>query len=392
MLGHPIWNHALQEPIGVPAVPVIDRLGTRPDRPFWSVMIPVYNPNEGVLCETLDCVLGQDPGPGDMEIELVDNCSMQGDSERLVRAVAGQRIRFHRQPKNVGAIENFNTCIRRAHGEWIHILHGDDVVRPGFYARAQQEILKQPEADALACRTIYMDGDGVWLGFSDVESRNPGLLDESFVMRQLISQRIQFVGMVVKRSTYERLGGFRPELQHCADWDMWNRIAVAGRLLYLPEPLACYRIHGGADTATVVRSGMNVMDEQRAIWLARSYVPADKAGSFYRDAMKEVAIRALRRMRAHWAGGERRVALVQLRAALRCSVAFGVLARLLLVIGALIENRRARPTALEMPSEEPVKPASHYRGVAVPRGDALQRSTERESGVSRLHTRYRYTP
>ena len=27
----------------------------------------------------------------------------------------------------------FNTCIERAVGTWVHVLHGDDVVQPGFY-------------------------------------------------------------------------------------------------------------------------------------------------------------------------------------------------------------------------------------------------------------------
>lgn len=344
---------------GADEPPRIDSVNVSGRRPFWSVMIPVYNPPEDLLRETLKCVLVQDPGPNDMEIEVVDNCSTRGEVEKLVRDIAGDRIRFHRQPENVGAIGNFNTCIRRAQGEWVHILHGDDTVRPEFYARAQHAILDYPDADALTCRHIYMDGDGIWIGLSDVESRTTTLLDEHFIMRQLIGQRIQFVGMAVRRSAYERFGGFRPELGHCTDWDMWNRIAVAGKLLYLPEPLACYRIHGGADTSAMVRTGKNVLDEQRAINMACSYVPPDKVAGFYRDAMKETAIRALRRMRAHWTGGERRVALVQLRAALRCSLALGVLARLLLIVGALIENRRVRSSIPELPvSLAALKPAS----------------------------------
>lgn len=349
--------------------PRIEPISVKGHRPFWSVMIPVYNPAEGLLRETINGVLAQDPGPNDMEIEVVDNCSTRGDIEKLVREIAGDRIRFYRQPQNVGAIENFNTCIRRAHGEWVHILHGDDTVRPEFYGCARAAILKHPEAEALACRTIYIDGDGIWIGLSDVEAREPTLLGESFVTRQLITQRIQFVGMVARRSTYERLGGFRPELRHCTDWDMWNRIAITGKLLYLPDPLACYRIYGGADTSAQVRTGQNVVDEQRAIDMACSYVPPDKVSSFYRDAMKEAAIRALRRMRIHWTGGERRIALIQLRAALRCSVALGVLARLVLIVGALIENRRGRPALPDLPaSVAALAPASPRTATARPAG------------------------
>ena len=42
----------------------------------------------------------------------------------------------------------------------------------------------------------------------------------------LVDQRMQFVGTIVRRSMYEQLGGFRPELTLCPDWDMWKRVAV----------------------------------------------------------------------------------------------------------------------------------------------------------------------
>ena len=42
-------------------------------RPFWSVMIPTYNARADYLEETLNSVLQQDPGPGQMKIEVVDS-------------------------------------------------------------------------------------------------------------------------------------------------------------------------------------------------------------------------------------------------------------------------------------------------------------------------------
>jgi hypothetical protein len=44
-------------------------------RPYWSVMIPTYKAQADYLVETLNSVLQQDPGPEQMQIEVVDDCS-----------------------------------------------------------------------------------------------------------------------------------------------------------------------------------------------------------------------------------------------------------------------------------------------------------------------------
>ena len=101
-------------------------------RPFWSVMIPTYNCAE-YLGQTLQSVLAQGLGPDLMHIEVVDDCSNKDDPEAVVNAVGRGRVEFHRKPKNAGAIANFNTCLERSRGRYVHILHGDDTVLNGYY-------------------------------------------------------------------------------------------------------------------------------------------------------------------------------------------------------------------------------------------------------------------
>src|SRR5882724_1332930 len=178
-------------------LPTVSPLSAGLARPFWSVMIPIYNCREDYLRETLRSVLCQDPGVADMQIEVIDNDSTIGDPEAVIREMGGERIEYHRQPINVGIIENFNACINRARGQWVHILHGDDTVRSDFYSRARSGIAAHPEVGAALCRTIYMDEDSQWTGLAELEGRTPGVLDGSFAERQLVEQRIQFVAIVV---------------------------------------------------------------------------------------------------------------------------------------------------------------------------------------------------
>src|SRR5215218_9112907 len=112
--------------------PIINPVNTTDPRPLFSVMIPTYN-CLAYLKRTLESVLVQDMGAGKMQIEVVDDCSRDGDVKKLVDEVGKGRIRFYQQPENRGSLRNFETCLNRAKGYYIHLLHGDDLVKPGFY-------------------------------------------------------------------------------------------------------------------------------------------------------------------------------------------------------------------------------------------------------------------
>ena len=55
-------------------------------RPLWSVMIPTYDCAK-YLPQTLHSVLEQDPGSGQMQIEVVDDASTDRP-EDVVRSIA----------------------------------------------------------------------------------------------------------------------------------------------------------------------------------------------------------------------------------------------------------------------------------------------------------------
>jgi len=129
-------NGKIQSPL-IPSIPQIDPVPEGTPRPFWSVMIPTFNCAK-YLRQTLESVLAQDPGPGLMQIEVVDDVSTKDDPEAVVREIGKGRVQFYRNGQNLGAIRNFNGCVQRAKGHWVHILHGDDAVLPGFIGRYRQ--------------------------------------------------------------------------------------------------------------------------------------------------------------------------------------------------------------------------------------------------------------
>ena len=303
----------------IPPVPAGD------PRPLWSVMIPTYNCAR-YLGETLMSVLAQDPGPAAMQIAVVDDCSTEDDPAAVVEATGGGRIEFVRQDRNVGHTRNFDTCLSRARGQLIHLLHGDDQVRPGFYRTLQQPFETHPQVGAAFCRWQAMDDQGQCRYTAQLERPQAGVLD-GWLERIATGQRVQAPAMVVRREVYERLGGFDRRMHRYAeDWEMWVRIAAHYPVWYEVEPLAIYRVRPSSLSGQSLRTGENGADLRRAIAINATYLPPERAGAITRAALEACAQAALRRGRRALGARDPDTAVAQLREAIRFSRSLRIVA------------------------------------------------------------------
>jgi glycosyltransferase involved in cell wall biosynthesis len=280
-------------------------------------MIPAFNRTK-YLEKTLTSVLSQDPGPEEMQIEVVDDLSLIDDPEPLVRRVAGERVSFFRNPLNLGLMRNFNNCIERARGQWVHILHTDDFVLPGFYERLRAPLEVQSDIGAAFCRHAFADENGCRLAAPEPESARACILPD-FVEKIGASQRIQFAAIVVRRSVYEQLGGFRTDLSS-ADWNMWIRVAANYPIWYEPEVLAAWRIHSGSKTTELMRSGGNVADARRCIEISHSVLPRGRADAISRNAREWLSVSALSNLEECIHKRDFAAGCNQLREGLRCGI------------------------------------------------------------------------
>lgn len=214
-----------------------------PKPPFWSVMIPVYSPAPRQLEQALESVLCQDCGVEAMQIEIVDDCSPEVDVQQLVRAVAGDRVHFSQTTKNVGLAGCWNTCIERARGEWVHILHQDDYVLPGFYSEIESIAESHPEISLIAVRSFYVNEEGV------IDALTPRVKDLEEGGRSVAElfylNPIECPGVTVRRHAYLKHGEFRFDLCYTLDWEMWTRIIGLEGGLISSKVLACYRMASG---------------------------------------------------------------------------------------------------------------------------------------------------
>jgi len=145
--------------------------------PLVSVGIPVYN-GERHLAAAIEGMLAQDLE--DFELIICDNASQDGTAE-IAREYAARdsRIRYYRNPSNLGLVRNFNRVFELSRGRYFKWTAHDDW-HPPQTLRVCAEVLEgDPSAVLCASAVAITDDDGEvfaeWHPSVDLRSVSPPL-------------------------------------------------------------------------------------------------------------------------------------------------------------------------------------------------------------------------
>jgi glycosyltransferase involved in cell wall biosynthesis len=244
----------------IPDPPQIDPVPDGVARPLFSVMIPVCNRIK-FLRQTIESVLNENYPPEQMQICIVENSTEKIDWESLLTPEEARRIEIFRQSEHVGMAENWNTCIRQARGQLVHILHDDDWILCGFYQEIKRLSESHPLSALIATRNVFVDESGTWNFLSAVmdNHKSHSTCNKDFYFET----PIQCGAIVIRREFYENFGGFFPNLIFAPDWEMWNRATRGSGAVISNKALAIYRMFDGSATGSLALTAENLKDMLR---------------------------------------------------------------------------------------------------------------------------------
>lgn len=98
-------------------------------QPLVTIAIPTYNRAAYYLPQALKSALSQTYS--NIEIIVSDNCSTD-NTVTVVKSFNDKRIRYMKQPRNVGLHKNCNFCLEQANGVFFLMLHDDDLIDDDF--------------------------------------------------------------------------------------------------------------------------------------------------------------------------------------------------------------------------------------------------------------------
>jgi glycosyltransferase involved in cell wall biosynthesis len=219
-------------------------LGKPATAPRISIGLPVYN-GERFIAGAIASILAQTYT--DFELIICDNASTDRTGE-ICRAVASRdrRVRYYRQPHNLGATANFNRCFELASGEYFKWAADDDLLEPRFLAACIEALDHDPGAVLSQCLVKVVDE----------ADRLVEIYDHSAYGTSSARPSERLAGRL-RGTCVEVFGVIRSEvLRESAliqsyvgsDRALLVDLALRGRFVLVPEPLFINRDHPGRCT------------------------------------------------------------------------------------------------------------------------------------------------
>jgi glycosyltransferase involved in cell wall biosynthesis len=202
--------------------------------PRITVVTPSFN-QARFITDTIESVLSQDYPR--LDYVVMDGGSTDGTVDILRRY--GDRLRWVSEADR-GQADAVNKGVAAASGEIIGWLNSDDTYAPGALRTIGRVFRARADLDVLYGDADHVLADGVRHSPYPTAPFDYERLAESC----FICQPAAFF----RREAFQAVGGLDVALHFCMDYDLWIRMGRQRRIAYLPERLACSRLHADAKT------------------------------------------------------------------------------------------------------------------------------------------------
>lgn len=173
----------------------------------------------------------------DFEAHLIDDASKDGTFDALQQHAAGDaRLQVRRQA-NLGFVGTMISAIAQTDSDYIAVLGSGDECLPDRLAKQAAYLDAHPDVGVVGCHSeIVFEAGGA------TEYWRPQV--EADAKQQLFHGNPFIHGdVMMRRSVYEKAGGYRAFFTYRQDLDLWLRMSDHARLAVVPEVLyRCYKL------------------------------------------------------------------------------------------------------------------------------------------------------
>jgi glycosyltransferase involved in cell wall biosynthesis len=229
--------------------------------PRLSIGLPVYN-GENYLAESIESLLGQTYR--DFELIISDNASTDRTAD-ICREYAARddRIRYVRQPRNIGAAPNHNFVVQQARGELFKWAAHDDLFGPELLRLCVDELDHHPKAVLAHAYMAIVDESGEVIETYDYTlATDSPHAPQRFRSLLLTEGGDDFYG-VIRTDVMRRIAAH--DSYHNAGRKLVAELALHGPFRQVPEVLFFRREHPGrGDRLGSVGAVCRNLDPRRA--------------------------------------------------------------------------------------------------------------------------------
>ncbi len=214
------------------------------NKPLVSVCIPTYN-KARYLKKSLESIIDQTYD--NLEIIVSDNVSTDNTKE-IVKSFTDNRVKYRRNPTNIGCYNNCNECLKVAKGEFVSFYHSDDIYEPDIVEKEVELLQNHIDVVAVfALDRLVNDNDKI-IGKTNIpkELRGRNIYTFEEIFNAFLKHGNSFLicpTFMVRRDVFEKVGLFREDtFNTAADIEMWLRIVEKFPIGILQQRLMKRRI------------------------------------------------------------------------------------------------------------------------------------------------------
>jgi glycosyltransferase involved in cell wall biosynthesis len=218
-------------------------------QPRVSVLIVTYN-HERFIAQAIESALVQKT---DFEYEIVIGEDCSTDSTRqIVQDYANHypdKVRPLLHERNLGGSENFDRTLAECRGEFIAVLEGDDYWISAAKLQMQVDFMDRYADCAMCFHSVHVKCERG--ATSPLPEIFPPLTQPQWsTAEDLLSHNfIDTAAVLFRRKLMPECPRWISTLE-LGDWAIWILLGQYGRIGYLPQILAVYRVHFGGMWST----------------------------------------------------------------------------------------------------------------------------------------------
>ena len=202
------------------------------DLPLISVILPVYNAEE-YISDAIQSVLNQSYNSFEV---IVINDGSTDRTEDVVKSLNDNRIRYHKNEKNLKLISTLNLGLQLAKGKYIARLDADDLALPNRFETQIHFLESHPDYGIVGTYAEEFGTSQSILEYvtEDEDIRYAFLTHNPFIHSSVMIRK----SIITEFHLY-----FDPKWLHVEDYGLWISLLAHAKGKIIPEVLVKYRVH-----------------------------------------------------------------------------------------------------------------------------------------------------
>lgn len=227
--------------------------------PKVTIAIPTYK-RADLLKETIDSAINQ-VGYDNYDIIVVDNDPERNcETEKLLQSYNNKRISYYKNTENIGMAGNWNRLFELAKGEYVVMLHDDDLLLPNFLVEGMEILDRNHTIDLLKPQFYQFTTGSEDINYKEIpilNSRLSKINAVSFYQGCFIGAP---TGVFFKKQCVLKIGGYNQEFFPSLDYCFYALFSKEYNVFLYNKYLSLYRIGVNESLNISTLNGFVVID------------------------------------------------------------------------------------------------------------------------------------